>query len=237
MTHAVEPELALVVGIRDGLAAHADPIRAEQQQRYMKSSLPYYGLPSPLVALVCRELFATHRIDDRDVWEATARELWDRATHREEWYAAIHLVRHRPYRDWAQDPSVVPLLRHLITTGAWWDVVDDVATHLVGDLLRENPDEMEPIVRTWAIDPNPWLRRTAIICQVGSKRDTDADLLADTIEPNLSATGFFLRKAIGWALRDYARWNPGWVRTYVAEHRDRMSGLSVREALKHLEPS
>ncbi len=225
---------ALLVGIRAALAAHADPVRADQQQRYMKSTLPYHGLPSPLVQLVCRELFAAHRIHDRPTWVATALALWDEATHREEWYAAIQLLRHRQYRQWAQSPDVLPALRHLIVTGAWWDVVDDIATHLVGDLLRAQHLVVAPVLRQWATDPDPWLRRTSIICQVGGKDDTDTDLLADTIVANLTQTGFFLRKAVGWALRDYARTDPDWVREFVAEHRGEMSGLSLREALKHL---
>ncbi len=225
---------ALLVGIRSALAAHADPFRAEQQQRYMKSTLPYYGLPSPVVHMVCRELFAAHRLPDRETWQATALALWDEATHREEWYAAIQLMRYRPYRDWAQDVRALPIYHHVITTGAWWDVVDEVASHLVGDLLRAHHGEIAPVMRQWAASTDLWLRRTSIICQLRSRDDTDLELLAEAIEPNLEQTGFFLRKAIGWALRDYARTDPAWVRAFVAQNRDRMSGLTVREALKHL---
>lgn len=229
-------DTGLLIGIREALTAQADPQRAEQQQRYMKSKLPYHGLPNPLVQLICRELFAVHPVPDRATWVATALTLWDEATHREEWYAAINLLRHRPYRCWAQLPESLSLYQHLITTGAWWDVVDEVAAHLVGDLVREHHAQISPVMRAWASDADPWLRRTAIICQLRSKDDTDVDLLADAIEANLSQTGFFLRKAIGWALRDFARTDPDWVREFVRTHESSLSGLSTREALKHLGP-
>ena len=143
------------------------------------------------------------------------------------------VVRHRRYAAY-RDPSALPLYRHLLTTGAWWDVVDDVATHLVGPLLLEYHAEMEPTVRSWATDDDRWLRRTSVIAQIGAKGGTDLALLTDAIEANLDDRDFFLRKAIGWALRQHARTDPDWVRAFVAAHDDRISGLSRREALKHL---
>ena len=92
-------------------------------------------------------------------------------------------------------------------------------------------------MREWATDDDRWLRRTAVICQVGAKDRTDLDLLSHAIEANLDDRDFFLRKAIGWALRQHARTDPDWVRAFVAAHDDRLSGLSRREALKHLEAS
>jgi 3-methyladenine DNA glycosylase AlkD len=89
-------------------------------------------------------------------------------------------------------------------------------------------------MRKWAHEDNLWIARTAVLCQVGAKTELDAQLLADVIEPNLASKEFFLRKAIGWALRDYARTDPDWVRRYVEDHRGALSGLSIREASKHL---
>src|SRR5882724_823458 len=90
--------------------------------------------------------------------------------------------------------------------------------------------EITPVMRAWATDPDPWRRRTAIICQVRARADTDLDLLDHAIRANAADTGFFLRKAIGWALRDYAWHQPRWVSGYVAAHPE-LSGLSRREAL------
>ena len=223
----------LVEDVRARLRAAGDPAKAPTMQEYMKSALPYYGVASPEARVIFREVLAAHPLPDRDSWLATVHELWDNASHREEWYAALALVRHRRYSAY-RDPDVLPLYRHLLTTGAWWDVVDDVATHLVGPLLLEYHAEVEPTVRSWATDDDRWLRRTSVIAQVGAKDGTDLDLLTYAIEANLGDRDFFLRKAIGWALRQHARTEPDWVRIFVAAHDERISGLSRREALKHL---
>ena len=225
----------LVDTIRAELARHADPARAAGQQRYMKSTIPYRGLTSPQLTAVLRPILADpgFRIADRDGWEATIRTLWDEVAYREEWYAAIALARHRTYRPWVDSESM-PLWRHLVVTGAWWDVVDEVATHLVRDVLEGSPDVEGLRLREWAVDDDLWLRRTAIICQVGRKDRLDESLLADAIKPNLADRDFFLRKAIGWALRDHARIAPDWVRAFVDAHAGELSGLSRREATRHL---
>ena len=225
----------LVETIHSELARHADSERASGQQRYMKSALPYRGLTSPQLTAVLRPILADpgFRMASREEWEATIRALWDEVAYREEWYAAIALARYRAYRPWLDSESM-PLWRHLVVTGAWWDVVDDVATHLVGPLLLEHPHPVRPTICAWATDSDRWLRRTAVICQVGAKESTDLALLTLAIQANLDDRDFFLRKAIGWALRQHARTDPDWVRTFVATHDDRISGLSRREALKHL---
>lgn len=232
---AVAPaRLDLLDAIRDALRRAECPTNATAQQRYMKSALPYHGLTSPQLRALLRPLLSdpAYRIGSREEWEATIRTLWDGATHREQWYAALALARHRSYRAW-RDPDTLPLYRHLIETGAWWDVVDDIATHLLREVLERHPDVVAPVLRQWALDESLWVRRSAILAQVGAKSRTDPELLVDTIEPNIAATNFFLRKAIGWALRDYARTNPTWVRAFVARHPD-LSGLSRREAMRHL---
>lgn len=223
----------LVREIRDRLAAAGDPATAAAMQAYMKSALPYRGVPAAGCRTIFRESLAAHPLPDRATWLATVHELWDGAGFREEWYAAIAVVRHRRYAD-HRDARTVELYRHLLVTGAWWDVVDDVATHLVGPLLLAHPAEVRPVLVGWATDDDRWLRRTAVICQVGARSSTDLDLLALACEANLDDADVFLRKAIGWALRQVARVDPDWVRTFVARHDARISGLSRREALKHL---
>jgi 3-methyladenine DNA glycosylase AlkD len=224
----------LVETIRDELARHADPERAAGQQRYMKSAMPYRGLTAPQLTAILRPILGDPglQLSTRAEWEATIRTLWDDAAYREERYASIALARHRVYRAWV-DSDAMPLWRHLIVTGAWWDVGDEVATHLVRDVLDRNPDVEGLRLREWAVDENLWLRRTAIISQVGRKERLDDALLTDTIEPNLEDRDFFIRKAIGWALRDHARSAPDWVRVFVDTHPD-LSGLSRREATRHL---
>lgn len=233
----------LVAIIRRTIAEHADPDRAVAQQRYMKSTMPYYGLSRPLLSSSLRPVFGDRALlpTSADAWAGAIRELWDGATHREEWYAALMLARHRVARGW-RDSSRLPLWRHLVTTGAWWDVVDEIAAHLVGPSLRAEPEAVRPVLWAWADDEHLWLRRTAILANLGARGHTDVGLLAHAIEQNLEprltgtalAREFFLRKAIGWALRDYATTDPDWVRAFVAQHRESLSGLSVREATKHL---
>jgi 3-methyladenine DNA glycosylase AlkD len=224
---------ALVDDVRARLRAAGDPAKAPAMQAYMKSALPYHGVASPQARVVFREVLAAHPLPDRQSWLATALTLWDEATHREEWYAALAVVRASRYAAY-RDTLALGLYRHLVTTGAWWDIVDDVAIHLVGPLLIEDPKSVAPVLREWASDDDRWLRRTAVIAQVGAKDRTDPDLLSQVIEANLDDRDFFLRKAIGWALRQHARTDPDWVRAFVAAHDERISGLSRREALKHL---
>lgn len=224
----------LLDDLRRALGTAGDAVRAAGQQRYMKSAMPYWGLTSPVLRATVRPILdePAYRIETRQEWEGTIRALWDEATHREEWYAALAVARHRHYRRW-RDSDTMPLYRHLIETGAWWDVVDDIATHLVREVVLGNPEVEGLRMREWAGDEHLWIRRSAVICQVGAKERTDPVLLADVIEPNLSDRDFFVRKAIGWALRDYARTRPEWVKTFVSSH-ESLSGLSRREALKHL---
>ena len=88
-----------------------------------------------------------------------------------------------------QRPEALGLYEHFLVDGAWWDHVDTVAVHRIGPLLHEFPDEIEPVIRAWSTDDDMWRRRTSIICQIGSKADTDLGLLYDCIEPNLADTG------------------------------------------------
>jgi 3-methyladenine DNA glycosylase AlkD len=130
---------------------------------------------------------------------------------------------------------MLDLYRHLIVTGAWWDHVDEIASHLVGGVLASHRAAVTPVVRHWAVDGDPWLRRTSVICQLRHGADTDLDLLRQAIEANVADTSFWLRQAIGWALRQQAKTNPEWVRAEVDRLGGRLSGLSRREALKHLQ--
>lgn len=220
--------------VHAALAAHADPERAAGQQRYMRSAMPYLGLTAPVLRQALRPVLAdpAHRFTDRAAWEAGVRRLWDGATHREHRYAALALLGHRLYRPW-RDPRLLPLLNDLVRDGAWWDLVDTIATHELREVLLDRPEVVGPVLRQWCRDESLWVRRAAVLAQVGAKDRTDRDLLADVIVPNLEDPDFFARKAIGWALRDYARTDPDWVRAFVAAH-PRLSPLSRREALKHL---
>lgn len=219
--------------LRAELAAAGDPEKASIQQRYMKSAMPYHGLAAPELRALLRPHLKAFAPADREEWEHVVRRFWDGATHREEWYAAIALARHRAARAW-QDVDTLALYRHLVVTGAWWDVVDETAQHLVGACLLADRAQVTAAMREWAVDDDLWMRRTSVICQIAHGEDLDPDLLTFAIEHNLDDPSFWLRKSIGWALRQHARVDPAWVRAYVDVLGDRLSGLSRREATKHL---
>jgi 3-methyladenine DNA glycosylase AlkD len=122
----------------------------------------------------------------------------------------------------------------MIVTGAWWDTVDVIAPKLVGGLLRRHPKELRKVLLSWSKGDDLWKRRSAILAQLDFKRDTDMDFLCACIEPSLSSREFFLRKAIGWSLRQYARVDPKAVVRYVRAKKDELSPLAKREALKAL---
>ncbi|QNN52933.1 DNA alkylation repair protein [Nocardioides mesophilus] len=227
----------LVEEVRARIAEAADPERAPGMQAYMKSAMPFRGVSSVPLRALLGPLLAGHPLPDRAAWEDAVRRLWDGARYREERYAALALARHRLYRA-HQDLGTLPMYRHLVVTGAWWDLVDDLASHHVGGIVRSHPDGAVPVLWTWASEDDLWLRRTALLCQLGSKAATDVALLRHALEENLEDSPhgreFFIRKACGWALREHARTDPDWVRAFVAEHEDRLSGLTRHEALKHL---
>lgn len=224
---------ALIAELRQQLRGVADPSRAPQMQAYMKSTMPYLGVPSRGVQSVCREVFGRHPLGSFRNWTSTVRALWREASHREERYAAIALTGDRSYRE-HQRPAAVPLYEELITTGAWWDYVDEVAVRRIGPMLLTHPDSIRPLILDWSTSSDMWKRRTAIICQVVTKDRTDRELLYACIEPNMFDREFFIRKAIGWALRAYAWTDPDAVAVYVDLNAERLSGLSRREALKNI---
>jgi 3-methyladenine DNA glycosylase AlkD len=223
----------LVVEVRAALERAADPAKAPKMQAYMKSAMPYRGVSSPEQKAIWKHVFPAHSLASRDEWQRVALALWREAAFREERYAAVALTGLRSYAAYRTMASV-PMFEEMIVSGAWWDFVDAIAGRQLGDILRTDQRRMSTLMRRWARDPHMWKRRAAILCQLGFKRDTDLKLLYDCIEPNLAGKEFFIRKAIGWALRQYAWTDPREVKRYVKENRGRLSNLSVREALKNV---
>ena len=176
----------------------------------MKSAMPFLGVRVPEARRLTRE--AARGITDADELRDTALELWRHAEYREERYAAQALMALRPLRGRL---DLLDVHEEMIRTGAWWDHVDEVA-HRLADLLDAHPAELAVELRVWADDEDFWIRRAAIIAQLGRKERVDRALLTNAIEPNIADPEFFIRKAIGWALRDVARTDPHWVRAFVA---------------------
>jgi len=222
----------LANAIRRELAGAANPEKAPGMQAYMKSVMPYRGVKMPQLRAICKRVFAEHALASCEEWQAAVLELWRGAKFREERYAAMELAGQKRYAEY-RTPNVMPMFEEMIVAGAWWDYVDEVA-HLVGQLLRANRKQMRPVMRAWSTDENLWKRRVSITCQISFKRDTDLTLLYANIKPNLADRDFFIRKAIGWALRAYAWTDPDEVARYVRAHEAQLSGLSRREALKNI---
>jgi 3-methyladenine DNA glycosylase AlkD len=216
--------------VSEALAASANPEKAAGMQAYMKTDMPFYGVQKPGRTPILRRLAREFVPEDRDEYESLVLALWA-LPHREEKYLAQGVaVSHRQY----MVPESIPLFRRMITEGAWWDFVDETATHMVRYLVINHGDGTWPTVDTWIDDDDLWLRRTAIICQVGAKEHTDSDRLFRFCERRAFEEEFFIRKAIGWALREYAKTDADLVAGFVNEHREKLSGLSFREATKHI---
>jgi 3-methyladenine DNA glycosylase AlkD len=219
--------------MRVALAGAAIPDKAPGMQRYMKSAMPYLGVPAPALRAVCKRVLPGIPLPTAAAWRRAALGLWRGARYREERYAAIELTGDHRARAF-QTLDALPVYEEMIVTGAWWDYVDVLAKHRLGPLLAAHPTPMREAMLAWSRDQDLWKRRSSILCQLGFKERTDLELLYACIEPSLSSGEFFLRKAIGWALREHAWTDPREVRRYVEEKERRLSPLSKREALKNV---
>jgi 3-methyladenine DNA glycosylase AlkD len=197
---------------------------------YMKTSMPFYGVPKPAREQIYRELKQRFAVSNRKDYQRAVQGLW-RLPHREEKYFAIGLA--RTWRDFIV-PDSIPLYRRLIEEGAWWDFVDEVAAHLVGTVLLHHRKEIAPIMDRWIEHPDMWIRRTAIISQLKHKDKTDHTRLFRYSLAQAAEKEFFIRKAIGWALRQYAYTSPERVRDFITSNRSKLSPLTYREASRVL---
>jgi len=216
--------------IRGELRERADPVRAAGAQAYMKSTLPCLGVRVPDVRRIVTAAVSRSPFMSGDQLRNTTLELWRGAAYREERYAAIDLTGDRLV---AADPAMLPVYEEIISTGAWWDLADGVAGRVCG-LLQAHRPEMTAVILRWSTSPDLWLRRASITSQLKARGETDNTPLEQGIVANLADHDFFIRKAVGWALREYAKTSPEWVAGFVAEHAEAMSPLSRREALRGL---
>jgi 3-methyladenine DNA glycosylase AlkD len=223
----------LIRAMRKALRDIGDPSKAPIMQAYMKSEMPYLGIQAVPFRKAAKAVLAAYPLDSFEDWRDSVLGLWRGARYREERYAAIELAGYRKYEKF-RTLDALPMYEEMITTGAWWDYVDSIASHRVGELLRRYPKKLPAILREWAVSDDIWKRRSAILAQLGFKGDTDLTLLYDCMRPSLGRPEFFLRKAIGWALRQYAWTDPKEVRRYAKAHAKQLSALSKREALKNI---
>lgn len=210
--------------------AHRDADRATGMEAYQRHQFQFFGLQANLRRELQKQWIEAHgKPIIQENLMAICIELF-RVPQRECQYTAVDLlVKFGPKQ---LTPDDLPALETFITTRSWWDTVDLLATSVIGPLLKNRPDVHQAVTQRWIDSGNLWLQRTAILFQLKYKMDTDHELLKHVIAQLLPNRDFFIRKAIGWALRQYARENAEWVRQTLDELH--IEGLSRREALKNI---
>lgn len=213
------------------LQAQADPEKAEEMAAYMKTEMPFYGVAAKPRDKVVAELAREFRPADRDEYQMMVEALWNQP-HREEKYVAIRLARR--FKKFITLDSL-PLYESMIREGAWWDFVDEITQHLVSPVLLKSPTETWPLVEKWLVDDNMWIRRAAMLSQNRHREKTNEARLFKFALTLAEEDEFFIRKAIGWALREYAKVDQDAVRAFLEDNRDTFANLTLREASKHME--
>ncbi len=219
-------EVEALANLARAFPPHADPTKAAAMRKYMRDLFPFLGIPSPQRRKLQREALAGLPKPTEDELTILAGHLWE-LPEREYQYAALDILSRHGH---VLGPDFVATARTLITTKSWWDTVDGLAANVVGGIVARYPARAETMDR-WIAAENPWLVRTALIHQLRYKERTDTGRLFAYCERQAGHPDFFIRKAIGWALRQYSWTDPGAVSAFVAAHEVALSALSKREAL------
>ncbi|MFJ9660303.1 DNA alkylation repair protein [Streptomyces griseoflavus] len=206
----------------------ADPERAVAMRAYMKDVAPFLGLTAPVRRALSRTVTAGLPRPGEADCAAVVLRCWQLPEREYQYFAVDHLRRHVRHLS----SGFLPVVRHLLTTVAWWDTVDLLAAHVVGPLVAADP-ALTADMDDWIGDADRWLVRAALLHQLRYGERTDGARLFDYCLRRSGHPDFFVRKAIGWSLREYARTDPDAVRAFVARERGRLAPLSVREALKN----
>lgn len=211
----------LVDQLRKAFEPHSEIERAQSQQAYLKDQFPFLGISKPIQQKICAQVFPEVPFSSL---EETALELWA-AGEREFHYAALDFVLfHR--KKW--EKRHLELFEKLVRTHSWWDTVDTIAVHLIGTLLLEHPELVSARDR-WLTDSDFWVRRSALLFQLRWKERTDEKWLFSACLKLAGEKEFFIRKAIGWALREYGKTAPAAVKKFLEENKQILSALSYRE--------
>jgi 3-methyladenine DNA glycosylase AlkD len=217
-----------VASLKTLFEQNADPVQAAPMKKYMRDQFEYLGIKTPKNVALQKEFFAEHGFPELSELENVLRDLWS-LSQREFQYVAVGLLG----RFDKQIPAkFIKTIEYMILTKSWWDTVDTIAGGTVGVHFRRFPDVRANYLAKWRASDNFWLRRTTILFQLNYKKETDFDLLCEIICENLNSREFFINKAIGWSLRQYARVNPKAVTKFVKS--TALHPLSTREAMKHL---
>ncbi|WP_042167000.1 DNA alkylation repair protein [Paenibacillus gorillae] len=217
-----------IEALEQWLRKHANPEQAVPMQAYMRNQFPFLGLKSPERVELVKSFWKEHGVPKGEELLTAAVELWS-LPEREFHYTALNLLDKRKK---TAEISDIKVLGKLIVEHSWWDTVDILAAHSIGSLLRKYPELVSDYTERWIQSDNMWLRRTALLYQLRYKESTDTERLFRYMESCKHEEEFFIRKAIGWALREYAKSDEEAVVRYVQGAG--LSPLSVKEALKHI---
>lgn len=209
------------------MEAECDPQKARDMSLYMREKFVFLGIKTPQRRKICAPFFRTAKKGGEIDWEFISL-CWNKKEREYQYLAVDYLRLMEQFLDYGD----LGRIKKLILTKSWWDTVDSLSG-IVGRLALRYP-ELSRIMLEWSDAKNIWIRRTAIIHQLQRQEKTDAVLLEAILANNLKQSEFFINKAFGWALRDYSKTNPDWVRAFINKHRQKMSALSIREGSKYL---
>jgi 3-methyladenine DNA glycosylase AlkD len=218
-----------VAAIEEEFSRHANKARAAASKAYVRDLFEYYGLTTPQRRDIQKKFHSDIQLPPFELVPEIVKSLWNKKE-RECQYFAMELYEKYKKQFSKKD---VPVFEYMIRNKSWWETVDFISPKLIAALHRKHPELQEENCRRWIKSDHMWLMRAAIIHQIQYREKTNEKLLFELITHCMDHEDFFIRKAIGWSLRQYARTNPGAVKKFVDSNRSKLSGLSQREALKH----
>ena len=206
---------------------HKNEEQARQMSKYMLNKFEYIGIKTPERRKIFKNFFKEYKNEEKIDWEFV-NKCWENK-YREFQYIAADYLKNMKDKLTIDD---IPKLKQLILKKSWWDTIDNLDM-TIGTLVLKDSN-VNKILLEWSIDENIWLRRIAIDHQLLRKEKTNTELLEKVLENNLEQAEFFINKSIGWALRDYSKTNPEWVKNFIEKNKEKMAKLSIREASKYL---
>ena len=194
---------------------------------YMKGRYDYFGVKSTPRREAVKDFIAIHGLSSPEDWKLYCKEAWEAEQRELQYFSMEYCAKYKKH--WSK--TDMDFFEYLITTKSWWDTVDFIASNIVGVYMQKFPEEIRPVMDRWKLSENMWLNRTALIFQLKYGKRTDFELMKEVIHLHKHSSEFFIQKAIGWALRQYAKFEPDLVRDFVAN--TELKPLSRREAMKH----
>ena len=206
---------------------HKNEEQAQKMSKYMLNKFEYIGIKTPERRKIFKNFFKEYKNEEKIDWEFV-NKCWENK-YREFQYVGADYLKNVKDKLTIDD---IPKLKQLVLEKSWWDTIDNLDMTIGALALKDS--NVNKILLEWSLDENIWLRRIAIDHQLLRKEKTNTELLEKILKNNLGQTKFFINKAIGWALRDYSKTNPEWVKTFIEKNRENMAKLSIKEASKYL---